>query len=365
MFSRTLSLYFARHFARMVLSLFALVLFILALGSLLEFVNRAIRGNANIGPALAMLAIFRVPSAGEESLPFVVLYGSIGAFVMANRRLEVVIARAAGVSAWQFLLPAVAVGLLVGIVGTTLYNPLAADLLSRSNGMLGLVFSKAQSADAKDPGDQPVWMRQTGGGGTSIIGALRSFDDGLGLGGVSAFVFGADGTFRERVDAATARYSPGEWQLEQATVTASGAAPSLVPSYRLSTDLPPSAIRQSFQQVESVSFWTLPSLADVARGAGVPSDRYDLQFHVLLARPILLLAMVLIAASVSLRFSRSRSLGPMIVTGVAVGFMLYVVMKIARDLGSGGVVPPPLAAWLPAAVAILMGVTVLLHLEDG
>jgi lipopolysaccharide export system permease protein len=347
-----------------VLSLFVMVLFIAALGSLLEFFNRAARGNAAIGPAVALLALFRVPTAGEETLPFVVLYGSIAAFVIANRRLEVVVARAAGVSAWQFLLPAMAVGLLFGVLATTLYNPLAANLLARSNGLLSVVFAKAQSATA-DPGDQPVWMRQTGGGGSSIIGALRSFNDGLGLNGVSAYVFSDEGTFRERVDAATAHYTSREWQLEQATVTASGASPTLVPIYHLPTDLSPSAIRQSFQQVESVSFWTLPSLAEAARGAGVPPDRYELQFHVLLSRPILLLAMVFIAASVSLRFSRSRSLGPMIVTGVAVGFMLYVVMKIARDLGSGGVVPAPLAAWLPAAVAILMGVTVLLHLEDG
>jgi lipopolysaccharide export system permease protein len=364
LFSPTLSIYFARHFARMVLSLFALVLFIAALASLIEFFNRAFKGDVAAGPALALLALFRVPTAGEETLPFVVLYGSIAAFVMANRRLEVVIARAAGVSAWQFLLPAMAVGLLFGLLATTLYNPLAADLMARSNGIGAQLFGSARSASA-DPGEQPVWTRQTGGGGTSIIGALRSFDDGLGLSGVSAYVFAGDGTFRERIDAATARYAPGEWLLEDATVTASGATPQRLAAYRLATDLPPSAVRQAFQQVESVSFWTLPILADAARASGVPTDRYELQYHVLLSRPILLLAMVLIAASVSLRFSRSRSLGPMIVTGVAVGFMLYVVMKIARDLGSGGIVPPPLAAWLPALVAILMGVTVLLHLEDG
>jgi lipopolysaccharide export system permease protein len=97
----------------------------------------------------------------------------------------------------------------------------------------------------------------------------------------------------------------------------------------------------------------------------VPPDRYELQFQSLLARPILFLAMVLIAANVSLRFSRSRSLGPMIITGVGVGFMLYVLMKIASDLGSGGIVPPLLAAWLPAIIAVLVGATVLLHLEDG
>jgi len=55
----------------------------------------------------------------------------------------------------------------------------------------------------------------------------------------------------------------------------------------------------------------------------------------------------------------------MILAGVAVGFMLYVVTKIAWDLGSGGIVPPILAAWLPAIVTVLIGATVLLHLEDG
>ena len=75
-----------------------------------------------------LLSIYRVPSICEDILPFTTLFGSIAAFVLANRRLEVVIARAAGVSAWQFLLPACIVGLLVGIVATTVYNPISTEL---------------------------------------------------------------------------------------------------------------------------------------------------------------------------------------------------------------------------------------------
>ena len=127
----------------------------------------------------------------------------------------------------------------------------------------------------------------------------------------------------------------------------------------------PSQVRQTFDNVDTISFWELPSLIEAANRAGVPSDRYELRYNTLLSRPIVLLAMVLIAAIVSLRFSRSRDVGSMILAGVAVGFMLYVVTKIASDLGSGGIVPPPLAAWLPAIVAMLIGATVLLHLEDG
>jgi lipopolysaccharide export system permease protein len=361
--SPTLSFYFARHFARIVFWLFVLILFVIALASLLEFLSRAFKGDAVFGLDLALLALFRVPSVSEDTLPFVVLYGSIAAFIIANRRLEVVIARAAGVSAWQFLLPATAVGLLFGILATTVYNPVSSALLARSNQLISDVFVKKSAAPS--PTDRPVWMQQSGKGVDSIIGALRSFNDGLGLNGVTAYVFDTAGGFRERVDAATAQYASGAWQLQNATVTASGSAPKEVDTYSLPTDLSPTAVQQAFLPVESVSFWMLPSLAAAARRAGVPADGYDLQFQILLARPILLLAMVLIAANVSLRFSRSKSLAAMILTGVGVGFMLYVVMTISQDLGSGGVVPPLFAAWLPAIVAVLVGTTVLLHLEDG
>jgi lipopolysaccharide export system permease protein len=359
----TLSFYFARHFAKMVIAFFLLSAALIALATFVEFFNRAFEINA-AGVKIALLSLFRVPSTSEDSLPFVVLYGSIAAFVVANRRLELVVARAAGVSAWQFLLPACIVGLLFGVLATAVYNPFAAALLTRSN----LLSAQTFGGHDKPPvelGDGSIWVRQSAGGVESIIGAEQSYDGGLGLSGVTAYLFDDDGKFRERIDAPRARFSPGAWQLENATVTAPSSNPRLHALYSLPTNLSPNEVKRTFLKVGSVSFWALPGLAAAARRAGVPADRYELQFNVLLSRPILLLAMVLVAANVSLRFSRSRNLGRMIIAGMAVGFMLYVVMKIARDLGSGGIVPPPLAAWLPAIVATLVGATVLLHLEDG
>jgi lipopolysaccharide export system permease protein len=364
MFGRTLSVYFGRHFAKMVGAIFALSFLLIALVTFFEFFNRALKGEAIAGISLAIMSLFRVPSISEESLPFAVLYGSIAAFVIANRRLEVVVARAAGVSAWQFLLPACIVGLLVGAVATTLYNPLAASLLSWSNALAQEVFVNRVQAPRTDGGG-PVWIRQSDGGVESIIGSVQSADEGLTLLGVTAYVFDPDGGFRERIDAPKATFTPGSWLIEDATVTAATSNPTRIETYALPTNLSASEVKQTFLQLDTVSFWTLPELAAAARRAGVSAARYELQYNVLLSRPILLLAMVLIAANVSLRFSRSRDLGRMIISGVVVGFMLYVVTKIAWDLGSGGIVPPPLAAWLPTIVATLVGITVLLHLEDG
>jgi lipopolysaccharide export system permease protein len=364
MLSRTLSLYFARHFAKMVISIFVIGFLLITAVTYIEFFNRAFKGDFAGGFTLALVALFRVPSVTEDSLPFAVLYGSIAAFVIANRRLEVVVARAAGISAMQFLLPACIVGLLIGIIGTTLYNPLAVSLLNWSDALTAQITPHGQQpVVASRTG--PVWVRQATQGIESIIGSPQSFDDGLGLIQPTAYVFGPGGVFRERIDAAKAHYESGNWRLEDALVTAPNLTPRKTAVYNLPTNLTANEVKRTFLQTDSVSFWQLPKLAASAERAGVPANRFLLQYNVLLARPILLLAMVLIAANVSLRFSRSRDVGWMIITGVAVGFMLYVLMKIAWDLGSSGIVPPPLAAWLPATVAILFGVTVLLHLEDG
>ncbi len=364
MFGRTLSLYFARHFAKMVLSIFMLGFLLITVVTYIEFFNRAFMGDYIGGFTLALVALFRVPSVTEDALPFAVLYGSIAAFVVANRRLEVVVARAAGVSAMQFLLPACVVGLLIGVVGTTIYNPLAASLLNWSNALTTQVVPEGHRPTVTTHSG-PVWVRQAAGGSESIVGAPQSYDDGLGLIGATAYVFDRNGKFRERIDADTGHYEPGKWRLEKATVTAANAVPRKVAVYNLPTNLSVDDVKRTFLQVDSVSFWALPGLAASAQRAGVSGSRFVLQYNVLLSRPILLLAMVLIAANVSLRFSRSRDVGWMIIAGVGVGFMLYVLMNIAWDLGSGGVVPPSLAAWLPAGVATLFGITVLLHLEDG
>jgi lipopolysaccharide export system permease protein len=211
----------------------------------------------------------------------------------------------------------------------------------------------------------PVWIRQAGEGRESLIGALKTSDDGMTLSEVTAFVFDEDGKFLERIDAKTARFQPGEWQIEDAIVTRLEGQPKKEATHRLPTTLTPEQVRETFDNLDAISFWELPRLIDTAQRAGLPSTRYELRYNTLLSRPFVLLAMVLIAAIVSLRFSRSREVGNMILAGVAVGFMLYVVSKIAWDLGSGGIVPPPLAAWLPAIVTLLMGATALLHLEDG
>ncbi len=90
-----------------------------------------------------------------------------------------------------------------------------------------------------------------------------------------------------------------------------------------------------------------------------------MQYHSLIALPVLLVAMTLIAATVSMRFVRMGQSGPMILGGILAGFLLYVVSVLVKAFGSAGIVPPVAAAWFPVVVAMFFGITFLLHKEDG
>jgi lipopolysaccharide export system permease protein len=85
----------------------------------------------------------------------------------------------------------------------------------------------------------------------------------------------------------------------------------------------------------------------------------------LLARPVLCLAMVLLAATVSLRSFRSGGIQTMVVAGMVGGLGFFLMSEVSRQFGVAGLAPPWAAIWIPVVGAILASVTVLLHQEDG
>jgi lipopolysaccharide export system permease protein len=85
----------------------------------------------------------------------------------------------------------------------------------------------------------------------------------------------------------------------------------------------------------------------------------------LIAEPLLLVAMVLIAATFSMRLTRRGGTLLLIGAGVLTGFMLFLLTNVVHALGLGASVPVGLAAWTPAGVSLMVGIAMLLHLEDG
>jgi lipopolysaccharide export system permease protein len=355
-----LSLYIARRLLSTIIYVFAGT-FVLIL--VIDFVEmlRKMGDNADVSTlGIVALSAQRVPAVSEQTLPFSVLFASIAAFLLLSRKMELVIARASGVSIWQIVLPAVLVAALVGAVATTVYNPLSSLLKERANTQEALAKRGTTAAP-----EGRRWIRQQSIDGQSILRAGASTERGTRLSGVTAFVFSPTGAFEERVEAPAAVLRNGFWELDDARVLRINAAPELHSSYLLATNLDANQVAESLAPVDTVPFWDLPQVIELSKRAGIPALRLQMQYQALLARPALLATMVLIAASASLGFVRMGGAARAIAGGVGAGFVLYVVGKIAEDFGAAGFILPVVAAWTPAVVGALMSVTVLLFREDG
>ena len=75
---------------------------------------------------------------------------------------------------------------------------------------------------------------------------------------------------------------------------------------KIKTDLTLGDLESSFSSPESVSFWRLPEYIKVMQETGFDSTPLKIHFQTLLAQPLLFMAMILLAASVSLRPQRLR-----------------------------------------------------------
>jgi lipopolysaccharide export system permease protein len=359
----TIGRYFGLRFLSTAMLVFAGIFVLVGLLDYIELMRRANDLPAASAILVAKTSFYRVPQIAERVLPFCVLIGGMSCYLNLSRRLELVVARAAGMSAWQFISPALIVAFALGILATTIYNPISAILQERSKRYEAELFGQNPSALRGNGGT--FWVAQNSADGQAIISAKSSTDQGVGLNGVSVFTFDRAGHFKQRIEARAAELEPGAWRLLDARIYELSVLPVDQAEYLLKTSLTAEQVRESFATPETVPFWELPTYISIAEHAGLGAAGYRLQFQKLLARPFLLSAMVFLAAAVSLRFFRFGGVQKMVLSGMAAGFLLYVLSKVTEDLSKAELMHPVAAAWLPVLVGGLTGLVALLYLEDG
>lgn len=309
---------------------------------------------------LLMTAV-RLPFILQQTVPFIALFVGMTVLIALNRRRELVIARAAGISVWQFMTPFVIGAFLVGLATMLALNPIAA---------WGQRQAETIEADLRgDPSYRNTlsipWLRQSNGKDDIIIGAKAVLDNGTTLMNVVFIHFDSQGNITLRQDAQSAKLEDGYWLLNNVVERSPGEIPAHKNTTQVRTNLKQDFVSERLAQPETIAFYDLSNRIAIAKSFGISTKALETQFHSLLSQPFLLVAMTLIAATVSLKFSRFNQSRSVILGGILSGFVLYVVTVLVKAFGSSGVVPPFVATWIPVIVALAFGATILLHQEDG
>ena len=369
----TLMAYVARRFAAMALLMVVALSALVALFDLIELLRRAAtRPEANF-VLVSQIAALRIPYVAMQILPFAVLLGGIIAFWRLTRFSELVVARAAGISAWGFLAGPVLVALLLGLGASTAISPLSSAMLARAERLDQIYLRNVGGITALAGGR--LWLRQADDGlqpqGVAIISgrpmATRDLRPGeaLRLAEVTVWRLSAEDRPLARIEAASALLQPGRWRFEGAVVFGAERVASAPQNIDFPTELTPERIENSFATPDTLSHWALPEFIKILEDAGFSAIRHRLHFQSLLALPLLAIAMALLAAGFSMRSARRGGVARMIAGGVSAGFALFVLDKITGEFGEAGTLPVILAAWAPAGAGFLLAAALLLHLEDG
>lgn len=365
----TLSFYVIRRFLANLLKVQIGILSLLLLISTTDELQFLAGKGANISTVISLIST-SMPEQLELTFPLVVLLGSLFTFLGLARSSELVVIRASGISALRILFAPVVVSMIIGVLIIAVFNPIVAITIKKHADIRDS-FSSGRNSLLSLSGDG-IWLRQASDTSHFVIRARSSSGDGVTLFNVEFHEFSGDGQLIRRVNAQRAQLIPNQWRLSQATQwrfldrnlsETSDVRPFDV--LTIPTDLTSDKILEGFAKPNNISIWNIPAFITQLEASGFSAIHHRLFFQAQLSGPLLLAAMALIGAVFALRPSRFGNSGMMALMAVLSGFLLYALKNVAESLGEAQQVPIVMAAWAPAGAAMLLALSLLLHLEDG
>ncbi|MBS0960126.1 LPS export ABC transporter permease LptG [Acetobacter thailandicus] len=368
--SPTFSFYIARQFVFCVLAMIASLTGIVCLFDFIDLLRRvATKPNVSTN-VVTEIAALHVPHFSIQILPFGVLLGGIICFWRLTRSSELIVARAAGISAWQFLTAPLACAITIGLLTTMVLSPMASSLYRKAE-ELDQQYLRTEGGPLTLTGGS-LWLRQSDtrfdphGVALIHVGSVKMGSNAsLRVKDISVLRLDHEDGLIERIESPEGYLSHQKWILNNSYTARPYQILQPAGQFVLPTDLTLNRVQDSFASPETLSIWTLPGFIHLLDTSGFSSVRHRIHFQSLLAIPVLAGTMTLVAAGFSMRPIRRGGVARMIGSGVAAGFLLFTVSKVAEQFGNSGALPPIMAAWAPAVAGLCLALSLLLHLEDG
>jgi lipopolysaccharide export system permease protein len=362
-FSWTLSAYLARiyvvHLCLLLLGLMAIVYFL----DVVELIRRG-RDHDDVSLALVLqMGLFKLPEVTQVLFPFAILFSAIFTFWSLTQKLELIVIRSVGFSALHFLLPVLSVAVLAGFLQVMVINPFGAYLISHYERLEANFLEKQESEIALFP--DGIWLRQDTEDGYVILHSDSISQVDWELRNVSAFFFSMEHDFIKRLDASSGTLIPAAWVFYDAFIHQGYEERFEQDEFRLMTSLTRQDVLDSFSSPGAVAFWSLPSHIKVLEASGFDSSRLKIHYNNLLSQPFMFAAMVLIAAGVSMRLPRSGSAMMFIMVGLFAGLVVFFLSSFMQALGVSQQIPILLAAWAPALLSLLFGLSAVFYIEEN
>ncbi|MCY3880429.1 MAG: LptF/LptG family permease [Rhodobacteraceae bacterium] len=316
-------------------------------------------------------------------VPITFALASLWMSVRLGASSEITVVRSAGTPGYGALAAPVFAAMFLGVLLVTLVNPAGAILAKRHAQIVGNITGNQVEVYIENSGY--LWFRKALDGQQTILRASsthqgQSFED------VHIFVFDSEGAPFRRYHAETAEifdtgdtgsplqsadtadwpelciYRFKSWEIRDSVENPEADAQTGEITC-FATNLTAAQVRESFVSPTLIPLWQLPQQIQRLELSGFSAVGHQVQFHMELAKPILLAAMVLIGGAFTLRHTRAINLAAAMLASVLCTLGAIFLQEFARILAEVGAISPLISAWVPPAAAIFMAVAVVSYLE--
>lgn len=355
--------YIARRMGASFALMFAVLFGVAEIFDVLEFLRRgASRPDMTFAVALKM-ALLKSPTLINQIVPFVVLFGTLHGYLSLIRSSEIIAMRSAGLSPWALLKSPVLIVVAIAVFQVAVLSHIAGPMRQAVNKLESDIFGTQQQHLAVL--STGLWMREGNDDRQSILHARLSNASGTELSQVMIIDTTAQDTFIRRIDAVRAELGNEVWTLYNAYVSDKQNGTVYHDQFSVPTAITPEQLKNNFADIGNISFWQLPTVIHAMKQAGFKPRQHILRYHMLLAKPFMLISMVIIAMAFTTglhnRADKRRVVGLCVFTG----FMVFFLSTIIQTLGQTGALHPIASAWIPPLVYILLGISAIIHQEDN
>ena len=357
--SRTIAWYTARMFlVRSAAFLLGLIIILESLDLLGES-GKILAAAGNGEGELWTYVSLRIPQLIQLFLPFAVLLATLVTLATLNQNSEVVIFKAAGLSAHAILGP-----LLIASLGIAVANFAFNEAVTTRATRTLKVWQ--ESDYARVPPEKMLTSESWVRGGNDLFHAeiVQGVGDNTVLTGVTIYDRQEDRLVRV-VMAASARPAPTGWRLRDVhSFDVAGGRRTIDPELLFATSVVPRQFTTASINPAYIPLWELwPQIAE-QRAAGKPVDQLVAAAWHKISGPLSTVLMPLLGAVAAFGLARSGRLFVRAVIGMFLGFAFFVADNFMLAMGNFGTVPPLMAAWAPFVLFLLIGEAVLIRTEE-
>ncbi len=360
----TLFRYFALRFAGWIcLCLFGLVS-IISLIQTIELVRRVSVLTRTVPDINYVgMAALNIPNVMHMILPFAVLTGAILCFSSWNRSNEFVAVRGFGQSIWAALGPALFASFMVGMAFITVINPIGAVTSLAYEAKMAEIFGTDKNDLAVS--ESGIWIRDNLPDSRLILRGETLDADSSRILNPIIYEFNDTSNLRRVIKAESSQLTKNGWMVENAVSWQNDGTEKILGNIILPTGLGALNLQQSSLSPRALSIFQLPDFILSLEHAGIPATAHRMHLYQLLALPLMMIGITMLAARATLTNSLRGSRSRLFIRGVILATIIFMFTYFMQVMGASLRVPTIVAAWTPAFAVFLIGAIILARGDEA